>query len=58
MQTCSASDFVDGCSNPTYPMFTDPLVEAQSWVFEQINLRPVWESGLSKCVVSRVKTPY
>ena len=44
--TCTASDFVDSCSSDSD--FSDPLVEASEWIYEMINVKPVWESDISK----------
>ena len=46
--TCRASDFVTACPNDSADLFSDPLFEAQSWIYNQINVQEVWESGISK----------
>ena len=53
MVGCTASNTaaaVDQCqalraNNP----YNDPLYNAHSWIFEMINVLPVWEMGISKC---------
>lgn len=48
--TCSASDFVDTCTAPnaTTNEFSDPFYDAASWLFDLINIKEVWQSGISK----------
>lgn len=53
MVGCTANNtaaVVDQCQalkadNP----YNDPLYNAHNWIFEMINVLPVWEMGISKC---------
>ena len=47
--TCATTSFVDTCtaaSESNY--FSDPLFGAANWIFDIINVKPVWKSGISK----------
>ena len=48
--TCTNSDaFVQTCpTDNNAKVFSDPLYDSQSWVFEQIGVVDVWKSGISK----------
>ena len=47
--SCAVSDFSNTCSadtgNDDIP-FSDPLVEATDWVYDLINIQPVWAQGI------------
>jgi hypothetical protein len=47
--TCNAQDFVDTCSasSSTGNAFSDPFYDAASWLFDLINIKEVWKSGIS-----------
>jgi hypothetical protein len=50
---CGASDFVNTCSassssSSTGNVFTDPFYDANSWIYDLINIKEVWKSGISK----------
>ena len=51
--TCTNSDdYVQTCPTPdTSQIFSDPLYDAQSWVYEQIGVVDVWKSGISKFIL-------
>ena len=50
--TCTNSnDFVQTCPTPdSTKIFSDPLYDAQSWVYEEIGVVDVWKSGISKFI--------
>ena len=39
-------DTCDSLSDSNY--FSDPLYGAANWIFDMINVKPVWDSGISK----------
>lgn len=43
---CAFSTTCD--SIPDDVIYTDPLVASQQWVYEMINVEPVWRAGFSK----------
>jgi hypothetical protein len=45
----SADDFTQTCP-VSNTLFNDPLYEAENWVYDLIGVKPVWESGISKCL--------
>eukprot|EP00934_Nitzschia_sp_Nitz4_P002113 Nitzschia sp. Nitz4//scaffold272_size25479//1136//3663//NITZ4_008306-RA/size25479-augustus-gene-0.11-mRNA-1//1//CDS//3329545216//2113//frame0 len=50
ISTCTSADDYTSAPNTTIcnassHFFSDPLYSVQSWVFEQINILPVWEQG-------------
>ena len=46
--TCTAEDFKNTCDNISSNVFPDPLYDAQSWIYDQINVEEVWKAGISK----------
>jgi hypothetical protein len=46
--TCKRTDFVQTCAPTPGDVFQDPLYDADSWIFDQINIKPVWQAGISK----------
>jgi hypothetical protein len=50
-------DFTTTCTLPPPDafVFTDPLVESQRWVYDLINVAPVWRAGYSKSSLSFVR---
>jgi hypothetical protein len=50
--TCTAEDFSDTCpANSNF--FPDPLFNAQDWIYDMINVKPVWEAGISKFLLRK-----
>ena len=52
LQSCTArEEYISGgtaCSlTPEDNFFSDPLYDGQKWVYEMINIVPVWEKGYS-----------
>lgn len=47
--TCTAEDFKNTCDSNSSNVFPDPLYDAQSWIYDQINVEEVWRAGISKC---------
>lgn len=45
--TCSSRDFVSTCPSDTG---MDPIEEAMGWVFDAVNVRPVWANGYCKFI--------
>jgi len=45
--TCTDQDFVSTCEAPdsSLPFDPPPFFEANDWVYEMINIKPVWASG-------------
>lgn len=57
---CStASDWTTtACGVNTDNVYSDPLYSANEWLFDQLNVRPVWEQGFTgKGVMVRVNDP-
>ena len=52
--TCTRDDFVDVCSANDDYFYSDPLYGAMNWVYEMINVKPVWEQGISECASGAV----
>jgi hypothetical protein len=46
--TCTVEDFTNTCDSISSNVFPDPLYDAQSWIYDQINVEEVWKSGISK----------
>ena len=46
--TCTVEDFTNNCDSISSNVFPDPLYDAQSWIYDQINVEEVWKSGISK----------
>lgn len=52
------SEWQTTCEIPVSNPFLDPLYSAQEWVFDIMNVQPVWEQGITgKGVVVRVNDP-
>jgi hypothetical protein len=45
---CLDVDFVDVCPASSQNSFPDPLFGAMDWIYEMINVKPVWAAGISK----------
>jgi len=45
---CVAADLVDTCPTTNDNFFPDPLFDAMEWIYNMINVKPVWEAGISK----------
>lgn len=49
---CAATDFNITCPAPsTGNFFQVPFYDAQSWLYDLINVKAVWESGISKSMI-------
>jgi hypothetical protein len=46
---CTVADFKNTCDSSSPNMSPDPLYDAQSWIYDQINVKEVWRAGISKC---------
>ena len=52
------TDWMRTCEIPADLPYSDPLYSAQEWVFDVMNVQPVWEQGFTgKGVVIRVNDP-
>jgi len=48
---CSASDFVQTCPTSNDNPYPVCLFDAMDWIYEMINIKPVWASGISKLLL-------
>lgn len=54
MMTCAETDFVSTCPAPTTVgtlVFSDPLFGSMNWLYDQIKVKDVWASGISKLLL-------
>jgi hypothetical protein len=49
---CTESGFVTFCSASNTAFFSDPLYDSMVWLYDLVNVRPVWEAGYSKSLRS------
>lgn len=49
--TCTTSDYVRRCVETPGSVFSDPFYDAMSWIYDQINVKEVWQSGISKSLL-------
>lgn len=47
-ESCPEEDWLITCEDEGKDnFFSDPLYDAQEWVYDMLNIRPVWEQGLT-----------
>ena len=54
---CTAEDFVGADTCPIINdgnFFSDPFYGAAEWIYDMINVKPVWQSGISKSLLASV----
>lgn len=44
---CSEANYVSTCDARTNNVFDDPLYDAQSWIYNLINVEPVWRQNIT-----------
>ena len=44
---CTATDLVGRCPATNNNPFPDPLFDASDWIYEMINVKPVWAAGIT-----------